>query len=110
MPTLAELLKTGSVRLGRAENVACTNAAGGTLILGHNPRRVAFVIANNEANAARATRGGIVPTTSIGVPIDANGGVMSQRFEDVGEAVGLALRAILATAAGNLYVEEYEAV
>lgn len=108
MATVAELLRSGAVRLGRAENVACTNAAGGTEVLKFNPRRVAFVIVNNEANAARATRGGIVPTTTIGVPIDANGGALSQKFEDVGEAVGLSLRAILATAAGNLYVEEYE--
>lgn len=105
MPTVAERLRAGQVRLAFAG--VRTIGAAATEILPFNPNRTSYVIVNDNATAGRTTRGGTIPTATRGVPLDANGGVQSQTFEDVGEAVGGSLRAFL-NGGGEVYVEEYE--
>lgn len=107
MATVAELLKAGKVRLTREGDVAVTNNAGGNIVLRSNPRRVAFAVVNNEANAAHVVRKSPAATTT-GIRLDAAGGALVQRHEVVGQGCQNELWAILETAAGNLYVEEYE--
>lgn len=110
MPAMswAELRANRQSRYNRNGDVTVTNAAGGSEVLPHNPRRIAFVIVNNEANAAHVTRGGHVPTTTTGVRLDAAGGALQQTLEDDGTVVQQAVRVILETAAGVVYVEEIE--
>lgn len=108
MPTLRELVLLGQVRVEREGNVAITNAAPGSVLVPFNPLRVHLSVVNHEANLARVTRAQ-EPTTSVGLPLDANGGAFSEDVETFGKTLCDQRRAILATAAGNLWVEALEA-
>lgn len=105
--TWAELRAARRSRPETRGNVAVTNAAGGTRVLRHNPRRIGFVIVNNEANAAHMTRTPS-PATTDGIRLDAAGGVVSSTLEEDGTVVQDEVWVILETAAGNIHVEAIE--
>lgn len=106
--TWADYRQSLGTKPGVTGLVAVTNNAGGTRVLKYNPRRVSFLIVNNEANRAHAfRRSGDVATTS-GVPLDALGGFIQGNLKDDGRSVEDEVYVILETAAGNVYVEEVE--
>jgi hypothetical protein len=106
--TWADFRRALGTKAGVRGDVACTNNAGGTRILKHNPKRVSFIIVNNEANAAHVVRApGQVATTS-GIRLDAAGGAITQNLQEDGTVVQEEVWAILETAAGNLYIDEVE--
>jgi len=105
--TWAELKAKRGSKFGVKGNVAVTNAAGGNRILVANPRRISFIVVNNEANAAHVQHAPN-PTTALGKRLDAAGGFLSMSLEEDGTIVQDELWGILETAAGNLHVEEVE--
>lgn len=106
--TWADLRRALGTKPGVQGLVAVTNNAGGTRVLKHNPRRVSFIIVNNEANAAHMVRkSGDVSTTS-GIRLDAGGGFVSSNLREDGTVVQDEVYVILETAAGSVYVEEVE--
>ena len=107
--TVQEAIAAGDIRLRSAGLVAVTNAAGGTRLLQANPQRVQVVIVNNEANGGHLTRAPN-PATTTGIRLDAQGGFYVATREFLGAGITGEFWAILETAAGNFYVEEYEAV
>lgn len=89
----------------RESVVPVTASAGGSVLLKADPQRIAFTVVNDGANHVRVTRRE-VPTATRGLPIDANGGVLSEDFEVYGRSVGDERRAIAVTADVTVYVEE----
>lgn len=82
--------------------------APGTEILGFNANRIAWFTANAGANEIHITRR-VVPTTTLGALLAASGGVISEDAEEVGEVIGLPVRAIATTADQQIYVYEVSA-
>lgn len=109
MATIAELRAKGQIRATSRSGAAVTIGTTQTQLLPANPHRVGWVLVNDNANAARIVigRSGVVSST-VGMPLDANGGLLSADFEQYGHAVGLPVYGAIATAQGTVYLEEYE--
>lgn len=110
MATIKEMVAAGMTRRtsGPQTGSSTTATAQNTPILKANPRRVSWVIANSGANAGRiARRPGIVSDT-VGIPLAANDGLVSEDFETAGRAVQDAVYLKMATGDQTVYVEEVE--
>lgn len=77
------------------------------MILKNNPDRVALVIVNLSANRGFIGFDRQVGPT-LGIPVEASGGVVTMNIEEDGETVGYEIHAINEVAAGSWYILEIE--
>lgn len=105
-----ELRKAGRlVRRVDSKTASATSAtANNTPLLPFNPKRVAWVVINTGANAARVARRAGVVTTTVGIPLAANDGLVGEHFEAAGESVKDPVYVLMATGDQTVYVEEIE--
>ena len=87
--------------------VTDTVATTPTRILKNNPDRVELLIVNLSANRGFI---GFNPDVSAtkGIPVEAQGGVVTMCIEEDGETVGYEIHAINEVAAGSWYILEIE--
>src|SRR5688572_27250703 len=107
MATIADLLKQGKTtrRSFTATASATSSTANTTPVLKANPRRVSWVIAQSSANAGRVFRRSGLGSTSAGIPLAANDGLVGEDFETAGLAVQDPVFVIMSTADATVYVE-----
>lgn len=108
MATVAELRAKGNVRPTSRSGTTITIGTTQTQVLPANPHRVGFVLIGDVTNSARIAIGrtGIVSST-VGMPLDSEAGVLAADFEQYGTAVGLPVYGAAGSTA-TVYIEEYE--
>lgn len=97
-------LKWGDVA-PRPENVTETPqlSTNASVVLPRNPNRVGVYVTNPSAIAVNL-RWGENPTTTVGYPLEANGGQKSFTYEEDGERIFQELRAIAASGTPSIFV------
>lgn len=103
---VAAALRAGRVRL-RQEDVDLSVATTGTPVLPPNPNRVAFAISNPGTNFVMVAHRPLSAATR-GVRLDSAGGYYSEKYEELGAAVGSGIYAAADTAAVTVSVTEWE--